>query len=123
MDDSGKFLVIASLLPASTEVSLCELTDLNMLFMSGGQERTEAEFGRLFNASGFCLIRVVPTLAPVSILEGIPAWITAQLHPGRQGNIFVMTSVRIIACDSHTQATYIEPAKSPVPCQQQQLRY
>jgi hypothetical protein len=73
MDDSGKLLVIESLLPASNQVSFTSLLDLNMLVMSGGQERTEAEFGRLFSASGFCLIRVVPTLAPVSILEGVPA--------------------------------------------------
>ena len=69
----GKLLVIESLMPASNEVSFTSLLDLNMLVMSGGQERTEAEFGRLFRASGFWSIRVVPTLAPVSILEGVPA--------------------------------------------------
>jgi len=72
MGDSGKLLVIESLLPASNEASFASLLDLNMLVMSGGQERTEAEFVRLFNASGFCLTRVVPTLALVSIIEGIP---------------------------------------------------
>jgi len=65
--------VIESLLLASNEVSFTSLLDLNMLVMSGGQERTEAKFSRLFRASGFCLIRVVPALAPVSILEGVPA--------------------------------------------------
>jgi hypothetical protein len=73
MDDSGKILVMESLLPASDEVSFASLLDLNMLVMSGGQERTEAEFGRLFKASGFCLTRVVPTMAPLSIMEGIPS--------------------------------------------------
>jgi hypothetical protein len=73
MGDSGKLLVIESLLPASNEVWFTSLLDLNMLVMSGGQERTEAEFGRLFNASGFCLTRVVTTMASVSIIEGIPS--------------------------------------------------
>jgi hypothetical protein len=73
MGGSGKILVLESILPASTEVSFASLLDLNMLVMSGGQERTEAEFGRLFSASGFCLTRVVPTMARVSIIEGIPA--------------------------------------------------
>jgi hypothetical protein len=62
MGGSEKILVLGASLP-----------DLNMLVMSGGQERTEAVFGRLFSASGFCLTRVVPALAPVSTIEGIPA--------------------------------------------------
>ena len=60
-------------LDCAREVSFASLLDLNMLVMSGGQERTEAEFGQLFNASGLSLTRVVPTLAPLSIIEGIPA--------------------------------------------------
>ena len=72
MADSGRLLVIESLLPASNEVWFASLLDLNLV-MSGGQERTEAEFGRLFNASGLCLTRVAATMAQVSIVEGIPS--------------------------------------------------
>lgn len=71
MADSGRLLVIESLLPASNEVWFASLLDLNLV-MSGGQERTEAEFGRLFNASGLCLTRMAAT-AQVSIIEGIPS--------------------------------------------------
>jgi hypothetical protein len=52
MGDSGKILVLESILPASTEVSFASLLDLNMLVMSGGQERTEAEFGRCLTPVG-----------------------------------------------------------------------
>ena len=73
MGDSGILLVMESLLPSSNEVSFASLLDLNMLVMSGGRERTEAEFRLLFDESGFRLTRVVPTVAPVSIIEGIPS--------------------------------------------------
>jgi hypothetical protein len=35
-----------------------------------GRERTEAEYAALFAKGGFRLTRVVPTLAPVSVVEG-----------------------------------------------------
>jgi hypothetical protein len=36
----------------------------NMLVMTGGRERTETDFRRLFEAAGLTLMRIVPTLAP-----------------------------------------------------------
>jgi hypothetical protein len=43
--------------------------DLNMLVLLGGQERTEEQFERLFQAAGFRLERVIPTRSPFSVLE------------------------------------------------------
>jgi hypothetical protein len=40
-----------------------------MLVMNGGRERTKAEFCALLGAAGFKLTRIVPTMAPQSIIE------------------------------------------------------
>ena len=47
--------------------------DLQMLLMPGGLERTEVQFRALFEAAGWRLIRVVPTMSLDSILEAEPA--------------------------------------------------
>jgi hypothetical protein len=66
----GRLLVVELVLPAGNEPSLGKWMDLNMLAMTGGQERTEAEFAALFAASGFELVKVHPTESPLSIVEG-----------------------------------------------------
>lgn len=73
MNDFGRLLVIEVLLPESPKPSFGSLLDLNMLVMSGGRERTEAEYRRLFDASGFLLTKVIATMAPISVIEAIPA--------------------------------------------------
>ena len=50
--------------------SFSTLLDLNMLVMNGGRERTQAEFQQLFAAAGLRMTRVLPTLSPLSIVEG-----------------------------------------------------
>jgi hypothetical protein len=47
-------------------------TDLQMLLMFGGQERTAEEFASLYESSGFRLTRIIPTAAGVSLIEGEP---------------------------------------------------
>jgi len=42
-----------------------------MLVMTGGRERTEAEFRDLYERAGFRLTRVVPTESPFSAIEGV----------------------------------------------------
>jgi hypothetical protein len=49
------------------------LADLNMLVRTGGRDRSEAEFGALLAAAGLRLERVIPTGAPVSLVEAVPA--------------------------------------------------
>ena len=45
-------------------------TDLNMLVVTGGRERTEADFRTLIERAGFTVTRVVPTPASFAIIEG-----------------------------------------------------
>jgi hypothetical protein len=73
MGPQAKLLVIELVLPLAFDPAFGTLLDLNMLVMSGGRERTQEEYRSLFEASGFSLTRVIPTLAPVSILEAQPS--------------------------------------------------
>jgi hypothetical protein len=41
-----------------------------MLVLPGGQERTEDEYRKQYQAAGFRLTRIVPTKAEVSVIEG-----------------------------------------------------
>jgi hypothetical protein len=45
------------------------LSDINMLVMPGGRERTEQEYAALFAAAGLHLTRVIDTGSRMSILE------------------------------------------------------
>jgi hypothetical protein len=72
MDTQAKLLVIEVVLPLSGDAAFGSLLDLNMLVMSGGWERTKDEYCSLLKESGFCLTQVIPTLAPVSLLEAMP---------------------------------------------------
>jgi O-methyltransferase domain/Dimerisation domain len=73
MPSHGKLLVVEVVIPTGNDANWGKLLDLNMLVMPGGAERTEAEYRELFAATGFQLKRVVPTIADVSVVEGVPA--------------------------------------------------
>jgi SAM-dependent methyltransferase len=70
MADGGRLLLIESVVPAGNEPSFSKGMDLQMLIMTGGRERTEAEYRELLAAGGFILTRVIPTESPMSIIEG-----------------------------------------------------
>jgi len=40
-----------------------------MMMLPGGRERTEAEFKSLFQRAGFARMQVVPTQAPLWVVE------------------------------------------------------
>lgn len=77
MTDQGKLLLIERVLPARVESSSAAqalvLSDLNMMVMNGGRERTEAEYRALFEAAGFRLTKVTPTQSAMSVIEGARA--------------------------------------------------
>jgi hypothetical protein len=68
---AGKLLVIEMTIPDTNAPSPGQLFDLNMLVMTGGQERTQSEYGALLAGAGFRLNRVVPTGSPFHVLEAI----------------------------------------------------
>lgn len=66
----GTLLVVESVIPPGNEPFFGKLLDLTMLTVPGGQERTEEEYRRLFEAGGIQLTRIVPTKDYVHVVEG-----------------------------------------------------
>ena len=74
MAENGRVLVVDGLISEDARHSLLALTtDLAMLVITGGRERTEAEYGQLFAAAGLRLTKVIPVLFPDCVIEGVPA--------------------------------------------------
>ena len=48
------------------------MSDLLMMVLTPGRERTEAEFRTLFDTAGLRLTRVVRTPTTLAIVEGVP---------------------------------------------------
>jgi cyclopropane fatty-acyl-phospholipid synthase-like methyltransferase len=70
--DGGKVLLVEMVVPEGDEPSPSKWMDLNMLAMTpGGRERTEAEYSALLQKAGYKLSRIVPSQAPVSVVEGL----------------------------------------------------
>jgi hypothetical protein len=67
----ARLVVVETLLPPGDEPHFGKVLDVAMLVLTGGRERTEAEYGALLEAAGFRLERVVPTPSPMSVLEAI----------------------------------------------------
>ena len=73
MHADGKVLIVERMIFDDPERSLPTLlSDLNMLVLTGGQERTEEEYARLFVSAGLRLTSVVPVAYPYGIFEGAP---------------------------------------------------
>jgi ubiquinone/menaquinone biosynthesis C-methylase UbiE len=69
MTENGKLLLVEAVVPTGSEPHFSKFIDLNMLVMTGGRERTESEYRRLLEASGFELTRIIPTESPMSVIE------------------------------------------------------
>jgi hypothetical protein len=71
MAADSKLLVVESVIPPGNGPFGGKLLDLVMLLIPGGKERTEQEYRMLFEQAGFELVRIVPTKAEVSVIEGV----------------------------------------------------
>jgi SAM-dependent methyltransferase len=74
MQPNGKVLLAETLVPPGDEPDQIKSIDVVMLVVTGGLERTEAQYASLFDAAGLRLERVIQTRGPISILEGSPAY-------------------------------------------------
>lgn len=72
MAPNGRVLVVEAVVPKGNEPSASKLFDVVMLVIPGGLERTEGQYQRLFEASGFELTSITPTASVVSVVEGRP---------------------------------------------------
>ena len=73
MSPGGKLLLVEKVIPADGEPHPAKITDVTMLALTGGMERTEEEYADLLDRAGFRLTRVIPTASPVSVIEAVPA--------------------------------------------------
>ena len=77
MQPPGKLLILEPVLPAKPNASPkahgALLSDLNMLAMTGGRERTAAEYHALLRHSGFKQMRIIETQLAKSVIEALPA--------------------------------------------------
>ena len=61
MQPDARLVVLEDLVPPGDDPHPVKILDLQMLVALGGRERSEAEFGALFAASGFELADVAGT--------------------------------------------------------------
>jgi O-methyltransferase domain/Dimerisation domain len=76
MSASAKLLIIEGVYPPQVDQSEASrraaANDVNMLVCTGGRQRSEAEFRKLYTAAGFVLSRIITTDVPfASIIEGV----------------------------------------------------
>lgn len=72
MKPGARLLIVEMVLPVGDTPHRGKLLDMVMLAMTGGQERTEAEYADLLRRAGFRLNRVMPTESEVSVVEAVP---------------------------------------------------
>ena len=74
MAADGRVLIVERLIADDPAAALpVLLSDLNMLVITGGRERTNAEYGDLLTGAGLKPGRVQPVAAPYGIIEGLAA--------------------------------------------------
>lgn len=72
MVQEGRVLTIEGVIrPGNTPDPIKDIDVLVGLALTGGRERTEAEFRRLYEQAGLQLTRVIPTPSMLSIVEGV----------------------------------------------------
>jgi len=72
VDYLHQLLEVKGIVPPGNEASVSKFFDLAMMVLPDGMERTEDEYRRLFEASGFLLKRIVPSKTWISGIEGEP---------------------------------------------------
>ena len=72
MENKAKLLLVEMVVPDTDAMSFSKLLDLNMLAMTGGRERTKAEFSALLDTADYKLTRIISTMAPQSVIEAVP---------------------------------------------------
>lgn len=72
MPPHARLLLLEQLLDESPDPVRTALSDLTMLVMAGGRERTSAEYRSLLAAGGLELTRTVPTPSATFVIEAVP---------------------------------------------------
>lgn len=67
----SKLLVVEMVVPDKPEPSLVPLTDLAMLVLLGGRERSGHDYASLLERAGYRLERIIPTQGLFSVIEAV----------------------------------------------------
>jgi spermidine synthase len=74
MTEDGRVLIVERLIPDDpSEAAPVLLSDINMLVFTGGQERTNAEYGQILTAARMRRGKVLPVVFPYGVIEGLTA--------------------------------------------------
>jgi O-methyltransferase domain/Dimerisation domain len=65
----ARLLIIEFVVPAGDTPHMSKISDLNMLAMMGGKERTESEWHEFLTAAGLTGIEIHPTSTPFSVIQ------------------------------------------------------
>ena len=70
-DTAARILLIEKVIPPGNAAFTGKLTDITMLLMTGGHERTREEYRRLLETAGLQMTRAVETRGPSTVLEAL----------------------------------------------------
>ena len=73
MSADARLLLIERMLPPGGEAAIGKIVDVTMMVLTGGMERTEAEYRALLEGCGFNLRQVTFTHSAASVLEAVAA--------------------------------------------------
>lgn len=69
----GALLLVEFDLPEDSAPARGKFTDVTMMVLTGGKERTIPEYGSLLAGAGFRLTHTVPTSSGFNVIEALPA--------------------------------------------------
>jgi hypothetical protein len=65
----SRVLIVEMLLSEPPQVNETAMMDLNMMVMTGGRERTVAQYQTLVERAGMCVLNIIPTQGPYQLIE------------------------------------------------------
>ncbi len=71
MQAGQTLLLVERIIPEGERSLYPKINDVVMMVVSGGCERTELEYRKLYEESGFQLTKVVDTGSGFSVIEGV----------------------------------------------------
>ncbi|MBM3785518.1 MAG: methyltransferase [Acidobacteria bacterium] len=72
MPAHAKLVLFEAVVPEDDSIAgPARMMDMNMMVMCGGKERTETQWRELLGASGFEVIRIIPTPTPNFVIEAV----------------------------------------------------
>ena len=76
--EPARLILVEAIVPEGSDPHMSKLTDMQMLVLAGGRERTREEFQQLLARSGFRMTAVLPTRSFVSVVEAVPEQLSSR---------------------------------------------